>query len=77
MATSPELIRGARAALAMTQDELASEAGVTYKTVGRLEAGIGTSLDTLIACQRVLEKRGVQFFEVDGRQGFSIPADGI
>ena len=57
----------------MSQGDLAQEAGLTYRTVGRLETGMGSNVDTLHACQRALEARGVEFFSAAGRQGFSIP----
>jgi transcriptional regulator with XRE-family HTH domain len=41
----------------MTQAQLAEEAGVSIRTIGRLEKGEGVSLDTFI---RVLAALGIQ-----------------
>jgi len=41
----------------MTQAQLAAEAGVALRTIGRLEKGQGVSLDTFI---RVLKALGIQ-----------------
>lgn len=60
----------------MSQGDLAREAGLTYRTVGRLETGMGSTLETLQACQRALEARGVEFFNTSGRHGFSLPVEG-
>lgn len=43
-----------RLSLNVTQAQLAEEAGISRKTVGRLERGEGTSLDTFIRVLRVL-----------------------
>ena len=50
-------IRNIRLARNISQAQLAEEAGVTTLTIGRLEKGLGTSLDTFI---RVLIALGIQ-----------------
>jgi transcriptional regulator with XRE-family HTH domain len=73
MLTHVKLIRAARAAVGLSQEELAKEANLTPRTVGRLELGEKSSMETLYACQRVLEAHGVEFQLVNGRYGFFLP----
>lgn len=70
MLTVPSLIRSARVAIGMSQDQLAQRAGVSSKTVWRLEIGKGGTIETLKACQKVLEDHGIRFIYEDDRQGF-------
>ena len=50
-------IKNIRLSRNITQTQLAEEAGVTKLTIGRLEKGVGTSLDTFI---RVMVALGIQ-----------------
>ena len=50
-------IRNIRLARNISQAQLAEEAGVTTLTIGRMEKGLGTTLDTFI---RVLTALGIQ-----------------
>lgn len=50
-------IKNIRLSRNITQSQLAEEAGVTTLTIGRLEQGLGTTLDTFI---RVLIALGIQ-----------------
>ena len=52
-----ERLEGLRLARNLTQAQLAKEAGVSVRTVGRLEKGEGVSFDTLI---RIMIALGVQ-----------------
>ncbi len=64
MATSAQIeaalckrLENIRLARNMTQVQLATEAGVSPRTIGRLEKGLGISMDTFI---RVLTVLGIQ-----------------
>jgi len=59
-----EQLRQARAALGLTQSEVAVLAGVSVPTIKRLENGNGTlavRLETLSNLERAFEKAGIQF----------------
>jgi predicted transcriptional regulator len=61
---SSNQIRAARALLGISAAELASKAGVTWKTVQRFEAAYGvppTRSGTLGRVQRALEAAGIEF----------------
>lgn len=56
-------IRAARALLNMTQEELASIAGISPTTLRGFEQDRSTPmLDTLVRIQTALEQRGIRFF---------------
>lgn len=56
-----QLLRAARIALCLRQDELAERAGVTTKTVNQLENGHPVATSTMIRVQGALEDLGVTF----------------
>jgi transcriptional regulator with XRE-family HTH domain len=63
MLTGPQ-IRSARAALGWSAQELADKAGVSMKTVMRLESADGvppSRSDTLSGIQMALESAGIEF----------------
>ena len=65
---SPEQCRAARAWLNLSQDELATAAGVGLSTIRSFESGKRTPIgNNQAAIRAVLEKRGI---------GFSMPVDG-
>lgn len=72
MLTSPELIFAARIAIGMNREELAAASGFSGKTVYKVEVGKPVGTRALSACQKALEERGVEFFQAQGRRGFSI-----
>lgn len=61
MHTTPRLLRAARLALEMTQSEVANLAGLSERTLRRMEAGEWDSISKLQAVQKVLEEKGVHF----------------
>ena len=73
MLTSPELIFAARIAIGMNREELAVASGVSNKTVYKIETGKPVATRSFVACQKVLEDRGVEFFFANNRIGFSVP----
>ena len=72
MLVSGPQLRAARAAAALTREELAEAAGLGTMTVSRLEGEGGrlrSGLATLDALRRVLEAARVRFLEHDGMPG--------
>jgi DNA-binding transcriptional regulator YiaG len=69
---SPEQCRAARAWLAISQDDLASAAGVGSSTVRDFEAGRRTPIQsTLKAMKAALEARGIGFENGEGTSGIT------
>lgn len=66
-----EILIGARAALQMTQQDLARASGLYVRTISRFEGGATWSDDTRDAIQAALEARGIVFTNGD-RPGFYI-----
>lgn len=61
-----EQLRQARAALGLTQSEVAALAGVSVPTMKRLESGSGTlsiRLETLSSIENALVAKGIQFLD--------------
>ncbi|WP_074078265.1 helix-turn-helix transcriptional regulator [Microvirga massiliensis] len=76
MHTPADLLKAARVALGLSPEELAKEAGISRRSLSRLEAGSDTvALRILLAVQRTLESRGVVFLAGDHTQGpgFRLP----
>lgn len=73
MSTLNARIRTARAGLGMSQQELATGAGLHANTVTAVENGAMMDTGTLLLCQSVLEARGVEFLEIAGRLGVILP----
>lgn len=63
------ILIGARAALQMTQEDLARASGLYVRTITRFESGATWSDETRDAIQAALEARGVVFTNGD-RPGF-------
>lgn len=72
MHITPRLLRAARLALEMTQSEVASLAGLSERTLRRMEAGEWDSISKLQAVQKVLEEKGVHFHPKTGDTGYGL-----
>ena len=71
--STKQQLRGARAMLGWTQQELATRAGVSLPSIKRLESGDGAlaiRLDTLQKLQTAFEQAGIDFIDSnDGGPG--------
>jgi transcriptional regulator with XRE-family HTH domain len=78
MYVTPKMLRAARLLLGLTQDEIGEAAGLSGKTVARIEAGgAKASVEALAAVQNALERKGVVFLpqtEEHG-EGLRMPRD--
>lgn len=72
MNTPPPLLRLARIGLNLTQTELAIAARVSPKTISNLESNVRIRLETKLRVKKALQKRGVQFIELDQNGGFGL-----
>lgn len=74
-----ELLHAARVALGISQPNVAKEAGVSQRSMVRIEACEHVSLETRLKVQRTLERHGAEFILGDdqGRLGFLIPASRV
>ncbi len=62
MYVTPKMLRAARLLLGLSQDEIGEAAGLSGKTVARIEAGgAKASVEALAAVQNALERKGVVF----------------
>lgn len=69
-------LRAARALINITQEELASRAGVAAKTIASFEAeGRAPRESTLVKLQATLEGEGVVFVESNGGVGVFLGRD--
>ncbi|MDW9651835.1 helix-turn-helix domain-containing protein [Sinorhizobium meliloti] len=67
------MLRAAREAVGRSQTEVAAAAGVSARTVRRMEAAEGdVGFDTLGAVHDFLETQGVQFLEPHGAEDWSL-----
>jgi transcriptional regulator with XRE-family HTH domain len=67
MNISPAQSRGARGLLGMTQAELASESGVSLRTITNFEAGERNLIPAILAAiRKALEDAGVEFIAENG-----------
>jgi len=76
MLVHPRLLKSARIALDISQDELSSSAGVSRRSLVKLEScAQETTFKTIQAVQRALEAYGVLFLGEDGSigSGFRLP----
>lgn len=77
MAITPSQVRGARAMLNISQDELAEMAGLKRLAISRLETGVTDPHDSTIArIQVALETAGAVFFETDTGVGIIVKRQG-
>jgi predicted transcriptional regulator len=76
MPITPAQVRGARAMLNMSQDQLAEVTGLKRLAISRLETGVtdphGSTLDRI---QAALEEAGAFFMETDAGVGVLIGRD--
>ncbi|WP_244644673.1 helix-turn-helix transcriptional regulator [Azorhizobium oxalatiphilum] len=75
---SYRILKAARTLLELSQDDLANAAGVSRRTVQRLENGDQTlSVKMHDTIQRTLERRGVQFIgrTPNAGEGFTLPRE--
>jgi len=69
MQASYDLLRAARAALDMSTDELCQKAGISKRSLVRIEACEPVGLEVSMRVQKALEQAGVEFLpetETDG-----------
>ena len=64
-----QLLRAARVALDISHDVLAKEAGVSERTLVRIETPQSVSDDSLARVRAALEARGVRFLAPEGSHG--------
>lgn len=64
-----QLLRAARVALDIKHDDLAKQAGVSERTLVRIETPQSVSDDSFARVQAALEARGVQFLAPGGGHG--------
>ncbi|MCO5083848.1 MAG: helix-turn-helix domain-containing protein [Rhizobiaceae bacterium] len=74
-----QLLRAARVALDITHDDLAREAGVSERTLVRIEKPQSVSEESIARVQAALEARGVQFIPPNDEcgPGLRIPAASV
>lgn len=60
---TPDIIRGARNLLDMSQAELAEEVGINLQTIRRIESGEDTKASTMEAILRVFAEKGLEITE--------------
>jgi transcriptional regulator with XRE-family HTH domain len=71
MLTSDQL-RMARAALRLSVNDLAAQAGISKGTIARIEVGYGAYMLTLRRLREVLEDAGVEFIDANGAGGAGV-----
>ena len=74
-----QLLRAARVALDITHEDLAREAGVSERTLVRIEKPQSVSEESITRVQAALEARGVEFLAPmnEGGPGLRIPATAL
>jgi DNA-binding XRE family transcriptional regulator len=72
-ATFAAKVRAARAALGLKQSDLAKRAGLTQKSIHRIEHGTeDLRRSTVIAVEAALRAEGIEFEELPGGGGFKV-----
>jgi transcriptional regulator with XRE-family HTH domain len=66
---TPAQFRAARALLDMTMQEIADECGLAFMTIGRYQAGVTVSQDSIKTIRETLERLGVVFIAAQGDDG--------
>jgi DNA-binding XRE family transcriptional regulator len=74
-----QLLRAARVALDISHEDLAREAGVSKRTLVRIEKPQSVSEESIQQVQAALESRGVEFLPPmnEGGPGLRIPASAL
>lgn len=73
---TPAQLRGARAAIQMTQEDLASRAGVPRSAIAEFEADARKPRrSTIDRLRSALEAAGVVFIDADGISGIGLRTD--
>lgn len=72
----PVQLKMARAALALSVDDLASLAGLSHVAIGRLESGEDGDEGLAGRLRAVFEERGIEFIDQDTVRARSSPAAG-
>lgn len=74
MPIHPKFLKTARVLLEISQDELAQAAGISRRTLVRLETeSPDASFRSIGAVRKALETRGVIFIENGEHSGFTLP----
>jgi transcriptional regulator with XRE-family HTH domain len=66
---TPAQFRAARALLDMTMQEIADECGLAFMTVGRYQAGVTVSQDSIKTIRETLERLGIVLIDAEGENG--------
>lgn len=66
---SSDLLRAARVLLDIAARDLAEKAGVSKRSLVRIEAGEQVSLETALRVQQALERAGIEFLPETNGQG--------
>jgi len=69
MQASYDLLRAARAALDMPAAELCEKAGISKRSLVRIEAGEPVGLEVSLSVQKALEQAGVKFLPETETEG--------
>lgn len=69
MQASYDLLRAARAALNMSTDDLTKKAGISKRSLVRIEANEPVGLEVSIRVQKALEQAGVEFLPETEKEG--------
>ncbi|MPR11364.1 helix-turn-helix transcriptional regulator [Microvirga tunisiensis] len=76
MLARPKILKAARLLLNLTQEQVGEAAGLSDKTVKRMESGAAkVTIDVLEAVQRVYERQGIRFLQEtdDEGEGLRLP----
>lgn len=72
MDVPPPLMRIARIGLNLGQEDLADAAGVSPKTISKLESNVRIRLETRLRIKEALERYGVRFIIADENGGYGL-----
>lgn len=74
MLSHPKLLKAARLSLELSQDDLATSAKISLRSLIKLElSNPNTTVRTVEAVQSALERHGVVFVSDDKAEGFMLP----
>jgi transcriptional regulator with XRE-family HTH domain len=72
MNTTIHILRAVRVAFGLTQAEMATLAGVSPRSIARMELGQERGWNTFVAVQTALEGKGVEFLPKSGNAGWGV-----